>query len=245
MTLSIGAFSAEYLTAQPYGHDVSTVYKGRTARAWLISGLFTAAQWNSLNTVYQNWRNLRINDPDSVESASIGTTVSFSGDGFGTSWSNIACWFLDAPEARDHAGDFVQGSVRIVDANEKLQVLLKEEEESEDRPDLGTITLGTTVITLYKPPETLDNLPTLETMAAGGDYATGPLVPRLALEVDGYTTAAGWAALVPWARSALASTPTIGAYWPASPPTATAENKVEGGVKIVRYNVQIRVLVVQ
>jgi hypothetical protein len=247
MALSIGSFSATYLDAQPFGHDVSTVYKGYTARAWLISGLFTATEWNTLNSVYQAWRDLRIQDPDSVETQTVGTTVLFSGQGFGTSWSNIAVWFIEAPEAQQQVGDFVQGSVRVVDAAQKLQILLKEKEdaETEDLPNLGTITLGTTVITLTRPPETLENLPQLESMAAGGDYALGPLAPRSALNIEGHTTAAGWAALVPWAKAALSVSPVVGAYWPTSAPTAAAENKIVDGVKIVRYNVQISVAIVQ
>jgi hypothetical protein len=101
------------------------------------------------------------------------------------------------------------------------------------------------VITLTRPPETLEDLPVLETMASGGDYVSGPLAPRSAMAVEGHTTAVGWAALVPWAKATLQTTPVIGAYWPTSAPTATAENKIVDGVKIVRYNVQINVAVVK
>jgi hypothetical protein len=246
MTLTIGAFSANNLTAQPLGYDQAEVYKGRTARTWTITGLFSSAEWLSLNSVYQTWRNARIEDADSVESGVVGTTVLFSGTGFGESWTNVACWFLEAPSANEQLGTYVSGSVTIVDANEKLAVLLKEkEDENEDLPDLGTITFGTAVVTLTSPPESLGDLPVLEPMAAGGDYVSGPLAPRDVLNVRGYTTPSGWDALVPWAKAALSVTPSTGDYWPTSAPTSTAEHRIVDGVKIVRYNVEMNVAVVK
>lgn len=245
MTVSIGAFSNNLLTAQPYGHDGEQVYKGRTARSWRISGLLTPAQWTQLNSVYRTWRSARINDEDSAESAVVGTTVSFTGTGFGESWTNIACWFISAPSS-EQLGAYVNATCEIVDAAEKLQVILKEKEESEedDLPDLGTITLGTTVITLTSPPETLENLPRIEPMASGQDYILGPLAPRDALNIQGHTTAAGWAALVPWAKAQVSQPRAAGQYWVNNPPTATAEHKIVDGVKIVRYNVSIGISVI-
>jgi hypothetical protein len=245
MAVSINGFSAAFLTAQPYGHDGDSVYKGRTARSWTISGLFSSAQWASINNVYQAWRDTRIDDEDSVKSAVVGTTVSFSGTGFGQSWTSVACWFIRAPSG-EQLGAYVNGTVQLVDAAEKLEVLLKEKEdaEEEDLPDLGTITLGDTVITLTSPPETLENLPRIEPMASGQDYILGPLSPRNAMSIQGHTDADGWAALVPWAKTQVSSPRVSGEYWVSGAPTATAEHKIVDGVKIVRYNVSINLSVI-
>jgi hypothetical protein len=245
MTVSIGAFSTGRLTAQPYGHDGEEVYKGRTARSWRVSGLLTAAEWTQLNSVYRTWRNARIADEDSAESGVVGTTVSFGGTGFGESWTNIPCWFISAPSS-EQLGAYVNATCEIVDAAEKLEILLKAKEDSEkdDIPDLGTITLGSTVITLTSPPETLENLPRIEPMAGGSDYILGPLAPRNALNIQGYTDAAGWTALVPWAKAQVSSGRNAGDYWVTSAPVATAEHKIVDGVKIVRYNVNIGISVI-
>ena len=245
MTVSIGAFSTNRLTAQPYGHDGDSVYKGRTARSWRISGLLSDTEWTQLNSVYRAWRDLRIEDEDSAKSGVVGTTVLFGGDGFGETWANIPCWFIAAPSS-EQLGGYVNATVELVDAAEKLEVILKEKEDSEedDLPDLGTITLGTTVITLTSPPETLENLPRIEPMASGNDYILGPLAPRNALNVEGYTDAAGWAALVPWAKAQVSASRNPGEYWVTGGPTATAEHKIVDGVKIVRYNVNIGLSVI-
>ena len=43
MTLTIGAFSTNALTAQPFGYE-GDARQGLTARKWTISGLVTKAQ---------------------------------------------------------------------------------------------------------------------------------------------------------------------------------------------------------
>lgn len=247
MTLTLGAFSTNYLTAQPFGHEERNTQEGMTARAWEISGLLSSEEWASLNSVYSTWRDARILDEDTRLSLITGTTVSFSGTGFGQSWSGIACWFVSAPSGQQ-TGGYVNATCRIVDAAQQLEVIKKEigSSTTEDLPDLGTLNLGGAIITLTKPPETLDDIPGLGTTAFGSDYILGPRVPRNALDVQGYTDASGWASLYSWAGTQLSQTSvSSGSYWPLSAPEATAEHKIVDGVKIVRYNVAIRVGVVR
>lgn len=241
MTITIGAFSSPgLLTAQPLDYDESKTYAGKAARSWTISGLLTEAEWVSLNDVYQAWRDVRILDADSVESGVVGTTINFSGTGFGQTWTNVPCWFLEAPSARQ-MGNWVDAKVRLVDAAEKLEVLLreKEEEEDEDLPDLGTIDIGGAIIKYTRPPETLAAMPTVEATSTGVDYIAGPLGAREVLDIEGTTNAAGWPLIQTWVKNTVASVPPSGSWFPITAPTATAKNKIVDGVKIVEYSVSL------
>ena len=127
MTLTIGAFSTNALTAQPFGYE-GDARQGLTARKWSVSGLVTKAQWAALITVYETWRDLRITDSDTLLSGTVGSTVSFTGTGFGQSWSAISCWFTSPPSATP-AGVYLDASCELVDATQALQALLREAEK--------------------------------------------------------------------------------------------------------------------
>jgi hypothetical protein len=132
MTITIGSFSCNTLTAQPYGYE-GEARLGLTSRAFRVSGLLTASQWSALRNVYDTWRNTRITDDDSLKTESIGTTVSLSSTSAnGISFSNVACWFADAP-AGEQLGAYVSASATLVDATQALAVLLRERELAKQR----------------------------------------------------------------------------------------------------------------
>lgn len=243
MSVTIGSETFSRLTAQPFGYDETDTRSGQTAAKWTINGLVTPTEWLALLGVYDAWRNLRIDDPDSATSGEVGATVELSGTGpGGQAWTDIACWFSSAPQAQQ-SGAYLAASFELVDAAQALQVLLKQEEqqeESEDLPDLGTITIGTTVLTLLRPIESYNSVPQLELTASGVHYISGPQVVFRIRDVEGTTNAAGWAGILSWFESQVILTPSTGSWFPISAPTATAENKIIEGVKTVQYTVSIQ-----
>jgi len=247
MTVSIGAFTTAKLLAQPFGYEEATTRDGLTARRWTVSGLLTATEWQSLLSVYNTWRDARIQDADSVAANSVGTTVSLTANANGISWSGVGCWFTSAPSG-DQAGRYIQASVELVDAAQALQVALRQREKAksaEDRPALGTFTLGSCTLTLLRPPVTYQDVPQLQLTAAGTSYLTGPLTATKVYALEGETNASGWSALQSWFESTIGTTPAAGAYFPLSAPTATAANDVVNGLKVITYTVTLSVGVAQ
>ena len=247
MTVSIGAFTTAKLLAQPFGYEEATTRDGLTARRWTVSGLLTPTEWQSLLSVYNTWRDARIQDADSVAANSVGTTVSLTASANGISWSGVGCWFTSAPSG-DQAGRYIQASVELVDAAQALQVALRQREKArsaEDRPALGTFTLGSCTLTLLRPPVTYQDVPQLQLTAAGTSYLTGPLTATKVYALEGETNASGWSALQSWFESTIGTTPAAGAYFPLSAPTATAANDVVNGLKVITYTVTLSVGVAQ
>ena len=240
MTVTIGAFSCSLLTAQPLSYE-GDARDGLTSRSWTITGLLTAAQWVSLQGIYNTWRDARLQDQDTLLSGTIGTTVSLSADGFGQSWSSIACWFTDAPTG-EQLGAYVQASFRLVDANQALAVLLREQEKSRQQGEAttgtyGTLTRGSCTLTLTAQPVAYQEAPNLQLTAGGRHYVQGPLAATKLQRVEGYTTSAGWTALQSWYEAIVQTTPAAGTYWPIEPPQATATVIIDAGVKATRYTV--------
>lgn len=247
MAITIGALSITRLTAQPFGYEETETREGLTARKWLVTGLCTNTEWSSLLSTYESWRNVRITDPDSVASNSVGTTVALTAAANGMTWSAVPCWFISAPSG-EQVGAYVQASVELVDAAQALAVALRQKEKEEsatDKVDLGTFTIGSAVITLTKPPETYQDVPQLSLTAAGNSYVSGPLGATTVRDIEGTTSAAGWTAVQAWFAATTAAIPAVGAYFPLNAPTATAENKVVNGLKIVEYTVSIQLGVVR
>lgn len=127
-TITIGAFTTSRLTAQPFGYEGEARF-GRTARTFRISGLLTPSEWQTLISEYNSWRSTRIQDPDTLVSKVVGTTIAFStGVSINNlSVTNLACWFAQAPQG-DQAGKYVSATVVLVDAAEALAVLLREQD---------------------------------------------------------------------------------------------------------------------
>ena len=55
MAITLGSFTFNTLTAQPYGFEELEAYSGLSARAWRVQGLCTQAQWASITNTYATW----------------------------------------------------------------------------------------------------------------------------------------------------------------------------------------------
>ena len=245
MTVTIGSFSTNRLLAQPFGYD-GDARDGLTARAFRISGLLTAAEWQALINEYNTWRNVRITDPDTEESGTVGTTVSLTITSTnGLSVSALASWFSEAPSG-DQAGNWISADFTLVDANEAVQVILRRKEKSDsttkDLPDLGTVTLGSAVVTLTRPMDTRQDGPNLALTATGTSYVTGPLTSHPVRQIEGYISTGTPADVLSWYDTTIAAVPGTGSWFPVTAPDFTAEAIVEGGVKTTRYSVTLRAL---
>jgi hypothetical protein len=240
--VTIGSFTIQrLLTAQPFGYDDVNVRQGLTARKWLVSGLLTQSQWRDLVSVYETWRNTRISDPDSLVSGTVGTTIAFSATTNGQSWSDIACWF-SSPPAAEQVGPFLQASVELVDAAQALACAKKSQELSnEDRPALGTFVIGGVTLTLLDPPETYQDVPQLSLTATGKSYISGPLAATKVYNVRGTTNSTGWDGIQTWFEDAVGVRPDPGDLFPIAAPSATAANRIDGGLKTVEYTVTLSV----
>ena len=248
MAITLGSFSFNALTAQPYGFEELEAYSGISARAWRVSGLCTSAQWASITGVYSTWRDLRINDDDTLKSRTTGTTIGFSGSAAGLTWTNIPCWFLAAPRG-EQTGAYLSVSFDVVDAAQYLAALLAQQEKNAEReeglrPDLGEFTLSyaghTAVLTLTKPPETYSNAPTVQLTASGLPYISGPLAATRVRDVEGTCDGTNWTALQSWYEAIVIATPAAGTYYPTSPPTASAAAEIVDGVKTTKYTVSLQ-----
>ena len=169
MTITIGAFTCQTLTAQPFGYE-GDARTGLTARTFQISGLLTPTQWQSLVSVYNTWRDTRITDADTLSSGAVGTTVALTINANGLSVTALACWFAEAPTG-EQAGAYINTSLNLVDSAQALAVLLREEEKSRQStealiPSLGTITFTrasgvSPIVTLTAPMDTRQDGPTV------------------------------------------------------------------------------------
>jgi len=240
---TIGTFSANFLTEQPYGYE-GEARQGRTARKWAFDCILTLAQTQTLISVYDTWRDARIQDVDTEVSGVVGTTINLTCDSLVAEVTNLPCWFTKAPEIKELGQTYRQVSVELVDAAQAVQVVLAAKKATEEQKDpltgdFGTYTLGTAVLTLTQPMEAYQDGPQIELMATGSHYLTGPLVATRLRAIQGTTDATGWAGVRTWYESIIATNPAIGSWFPTAPPEATAEPAVENGVKITRYAVSV------
>ena len=189
MTVTIGSFSTDRLTTQPFGYE-GEARTGLTARTFRISGLLTPSEWQTLVSEYNSWRSSRINDQDTLLSGVVGTTISVTITTTNNlSVSGLACWFADPP-AGEQAGKYVSATVTLVDAAQALAVLLREKEKSRQNsealtPNLGTVTLGSCTVTLTKPMDTRQDGPNVALTATGTSYVTGPLAAHKVRQIEG------------------------------------------------------------
>jgi hypothetical protein len=245
MTITIGSFTCSYLTAQPFGYE-GEARAGLTARTFQISGLLTPTQWQSLLSVYNTWRDSRLTDQDTALSGVVGTTTALTVSANGVSVSALPCWFAEAPSAVQ-TGAYISASVTLVDAAQALAVLLREQEKSRQRneatlPSLGTVTLGSAVVTLTKPMDTRQDGPNVALTATGTSYVTGPLTSHKVRQIEGYITTGTFDDVLSWYDTTIAAVPAASSYFPITAPTATAEVIISGGVKATRYTVQLTAL---
>ena len=243
MTITIGTFTANALTAQPFGYE-GEARSGLTARTFQVSGLLTPTQWQALVSEYNTWRNTRITDEDTLSSGVVGTTINLPiSPANGLSVTTLPCWFAEPPSG-DQAGAYISATATLVDAAQALAVLLRTEEKnrerSEDTPALGTVSLGSAVVTLTKPMLTRRDTPSVALTAGGKSYITGPYAAHEARDIEGYITTGTYNDVLTWYDTTIADdTPATGTWFPVTAPTATAENIIDAGVKVVRYTVQV------
>ena len=252
MTVTIDSFTTNSLLVQPYGYD-GNAQDGLTARKWSINGLLTATQWQTLRTVYNDWRDTRITDADTWSSASTGTTVSLTVNANGITATSIPCWFLSAPTG-DQVGRYIDAKVDLIDAAQSLAVLLRGKEKSRqaseaDRPSFGTysfdypavgaVSAGTAVLTLTKNPDGYRDGPQLQITAGGSHRISGPLIGTRIKDLEGITDATGWYGVRTWYEDIVTSSPSVASWYPTSEPTATAERIISGGAVTTRYIVRI------
>jgi hypothetical protein len=243
--VTIGSFSAASLTAQPFGYE-GEARTGLTARKWVISGLLTTAQWASLCGVYDTWRDLRITDADTLQSGTVGNTVALTAAGFGQTWTSVACWFTNPPSANP-AGSYLDATVELVDANQALAVLLREQEKSRQNsealvPSFGTITLGTVTLTPLEPPDGYTDTPQPQLSAGGRHYFTGPLGATATRRIRANVNATDYGTLRTWFEAQVVTRPASGVWYPINFPPPTAEVIITGGAKSTRYTVEIELV---
>jgi hypothetical protein len=247
-TVTIGGTTYSYLDTQPTGYKETDTEKGYTARKWKLSGFLTQAEWTGMVSAYDSWRNARINDPDSVATETVGTTVSFSTTE--PPAASAACWYTKAPEAT-REGTLWNASLELVHAAEALAVALKqkdkekeEEVKDQDRVDLGTYTIQISgrpdvVLTLTAVPNAFQDAPQLNLTAQGTHYLSGPTGITNVREIAGYTDRTGWENLRYWYTEITKAAPARDSWFPTTPPKASAENIVVEGLKAIRYNVTL------
>jgi len=245
MTITIGTFTCSYLTTQPFGYE-GEARSGLTARTFQIGGLLTPTQWQSLLSVYNTWRDTRLTDQDTALSGVVGTTTALTVSANGVSVTALPCWFAEPPSG-EQTGAYISASVTLVDAAQALAVLLREQEKSRQNseatiPSLGTVTLGSAVVTLTRPMDTRQDGPNVALTATGTSYVTGPLTSHKVRQIEGYITTGTFDNVLSWYDTTIAAVPAASSYFPITAPTATAEVIISGGVKSTRYTVQLTVL---
>jgi hypothetical protein len=252
MTVTIGSFTTKALTAQPFAYE-GEARTGLTSRTFRVAGLLTPSQWQALVAQYDTWRAVRITDPDTLSSGSVGTTVALTiTPANGLSVTALPCWFADPPTG-EQLGAYISASCTLVDAAQALAVLLRSAEKSRQnqeatsRPNLGTLTFTRTtgtspVVTLTAPPKTRRDGPSVALTSTGKSYITGSLVAHKVHQVEGYLSTGTFDDLLAWYDETIAAVPLTGSWFPVSAPVPSAEALVINGVKSTRYNVSMTVL---
>jgi len=242
-TLKIGTFSytAGFFTVQPFGFNASDTTLGLTAEKVTISALMTAAEWKALLGVFDTWRTARLADPVEDIKATVGSTVKVSMLANTVQWTDVECYFLSPPEG-EQFGEYVEATVELVNAAQQVEVFNREDQISKDESVdyFGTFTLWGTTLNLRQPPETYQDMPALQLSAGGKSYTNGPTEPTEVRALVGDTDKSGWDSIYAACKTQAEATP--GTEWfPVSPPTASAEKRLVGGVRSDLYTVTISV----
>lgn len=224
------------------GFDVGNAEQGICRRTWQISALFSPSEWVAIIGAFNTWRTAREAESIADISNSVGTTVALDGAFRGQTWTNVACWFLDAP-SQDLAGRRIRGSFSLVEAAEALEMSRRLQRLDQDQAqplDFGTYSVGGVSLTLLKLPDALGDGPSVETAATGADVISGPLLVASKKEIEGWTTSGtAWATIMAWYATSIASPPAAGTWWPEAKPTVVAEPWVSGTTRTVRYVVTV------
>lgn len=230
------------LTELPFGFEESDVKRGRTAEVLNLSGLLKREDAEAILVIYRNWRNDKIEEQDPQKTGVIGATVGVSGDGIGFEWIDRPCWFSKAPEIT-YAGIYARVSIGLVDAEQSLEVLVEEEEDSEEEGvDFGTFSLGGATINLTAYPNVYEGLPELSRNPAGAHVISGSLTLEEIKEIEGWVSSTDLSLLVSWLNTTIATTPAANSYFPTSWDRPSAKNRTIEGVVTLTYDIQIRLV---
>lgn len=249
-TISYGGttFTFPNLTEAPLSLEVSDASRGRVAESLRVVSLLKPSQAGTLRTLCMAWNAAKLPEEDAVKTGTLGATVSVTATVPGWfTWSARPCWIIDGPSSTA-AGSYLRTSIGLVDAAAQLAIRLREIEEGPEQEEalgLGTITLGGAVINLTAYAETLGDLPQGNLSPTGAHVLSGPLVVEEVREIRGWVTAAHLTSLRSWVMTSVASTPTVGAWWPRSWSTPEAFLRTNAGVVAVAYRVQLTVFKVR
>lgn len=242
MSITVGGLQINALQQVPFAY-VGDAQSGRTARAWPVQCILTPAEWLTLDGIYIAWRNLRIADPDTMISLSVGTTILVSGSYRGMTWSNVAAWFTSPPQPTA-LGAMVGVSFELVDAAQQLAILTREDEIGQAIEDnestFGTYTIGGVTLNLTAQPDGHDDGPTLELTGSGTHVIRGPAVATRMKRIQGWTNTAGAGATIrSWYEQELAGVPPVDSWFPVTPPVVDQTPVIVAGARVTRTLVSV------
>jgi hypothetical protein len=260
MTVTIGSFTCNLLTVQPFGYE-GEARTGLTARTFQISGLLTPAQWQDLISEYDAWRDVRITDEPTKTSGVVGTTINLTANANGLSVTSLPCWFADPPSAVQ-TGAYISATVTLVDAAEALEVVLRNEEKAAEEGDGPTLfyiykntsggiatnsTLPSTtgkswIVRVTEYVQRRDNTPSYGFTALGTTYVTGALVSHNTAVYTGYIVHGDASAMLTTYDTQIAQSLPANSLVLFQPPEFRYENIVTGGVRVVRYPVTFTIM---
>jgi hypothetical protein len=236
-------FAFPNLTAHPMGFEGES-RRGRTAETLTFAGLLTRVETNTLLGIYRAWRDARLPEEAPERTGVVGATIAVTASGPGFAWTSRACW-CSSPPAFEQVGAFSRVTIGLVDANQALAVLLREQEESlevEAGLGLGTLAFGGAVVNLTARPDSFDGLPSRSLTPAGAHVISGSLAVEEVREVEGWVTAANLTTLETWLKATVAATPAAGAWFPVSWSRPIARARPNGGTLAVAYDVAFTVV---
>lgn len=243
-SITIADLTIRRLTSQPFGYDDADARAGLAAQRWAVEALLRPAEWLQLTTIYEDWRALRGQDPPTMASLAVGTTVAFSAELWGRTWSAVPVWFASTPSGAP-AGAFIAASFEVVDAAQALAVLLAQEEkgrlegEASD-PDYGTYELAGVELTLLADSDDYDDIPQLSLGAAGTSVLQGPTAVSKLKRLRGWTEdPTAWEAIKDWFEAAVETRPVAGDWFPISKPTLERQELISGGIRVSRLVIEL------
>jgi hypothetical protein len=234
------------LTAElPFGFEGSDAKRGRTAEMLKISGLLLKADAETLIDLYRAWRDDKILEEDPQKTGVIGAVVLVSGEDIGFNWTEKPCWFVNAPEL-SYAGIYAKVLITVVDAQQALEILIQEEEDSEETGiDYGTLEINGATITLTSYPETYEGLPKLARNPVGVHVISGSLSLDEVKEVEGWVSATDLELLTAWLNSTVAATPDPDTWFPVNWSKPTGKNRTISGTVTLTYDVNFELIKVK
>lgn len=243
MGVTLGDLTIDRLQAQPCGWEDIDVRAGLVARRWTVVGRVRSAQWLALWDKFDTWQAARRNDPPTMASLAVGTTINFSGSSYGKSWSNVPCWFTAPPEG-EAAGVFIRVSFELVAAADALAVMLRQQELSRLEevallPSYGTYTLGTVSLTLLDEPDGFEDGPTMSLAATGTSVVQGPRAASQVKRINGWCAPSNKATIMTWYANTVQTRPAAGSWFPISDPQFSQDRILVNGAVVERLIVQI------